>query len=125
MVYESGRESSLLDDIIRGDKTVECRLFRGQYVDYQVGDKVWIRRDIYDDTKKIKSFPRQVLVEITSLQKYPTFWNLLNGEGFKKVVPHATTIEQAVEECYRFYTKEEENMHGAIAVRFKVIDDQN
>lgn len=35
MIYESGRESSLLDDIQAGHKTVECRLNRGKFADYR------------------------------------------------------------------------------------------
>ena len=46
--WESGRESGLLDEIIAGRKTIEGRLNRGKFAEYQPGDQVWLRRDYRD-----------------------------------------------------------------------------
>ena len=48
-VWESGRESSLLDDIIAGRKIIEGRLNRGKFAKYSVGDIVSLRRDHRDN----------------------------------------------------------------------------
>lgn len=45
-IWESGRESKLLDDIIAGRKTVEGRLKRGKFAEYRADDVIALRRDI-------------------------------------------------------------------------------
>ncbi|NCU38236.1 hypothetical protein EOL96_04250 [Candidatus Saccharibacteria bacterium] len=45
-VWQSGRESTLLDEIIAGRKTTEGRLDRGKFAHYQIGDIVELRRGL-------------------------------------------------------------------------------
>ena len=45
-MWESGRESALLDEIIAGRKTVEGRLNRSKFAQYKVGDTIKLRRDV-------------------------------------------------------------------------------
>jgi ASC-1-like (ASCH) protein len=56
-IYEAGRESSILDDILIGDKRIECRLRRGKFAEYQVGDRVRLRRDIYRNGISVVELP--------------------------------------------------------------------
>ncbi len=120
-LYEAGRESSLLDDILIGDKRIECRLNRGQYADYVVGDRVRIRRDIYRNGLQIGEIKDQAEVEITKLDNFPTFQDMFVTIGYDRAIPRATSIEEAVSQCRIFYTENEEKAVGVRAIHFKLI----
>ncbi len=119
-IYESGREATLLDDIVLGHKTIECRLNRGKFADYEIGDQVWLRKDTYKNNELIESDPRQILVEITNIQRFPSFQLMLQAVGYKNVVPRATSVDKALDECYRFYTQEDEKEFGVLAISFVI-----
>ncbi len=121
-IYESGRESKLLDDIRKGLKTVECRLDRDKFADYQPGDQVWLREDIYKDGKIVKSIPKQVLVEVTKIEKFPTIRELMESVDFKNVVPRAGDIDEAVAQAKQFYSDEDEAKFGTLAIYFRILD---
>lgn len=114
--HESGREASLLESIINGDKTIECRLDRGKFADYQPGDHVWLRRDVYRDGKLLSSEPRQALVEVMNVERFPTFRTMLESVGYRKVVPSATSLDTAEAACYGFYSKADEIRYGVLAI---------
>jgi ASC-1-like (ASCH) protein len=119
--YESGRESSILQDIKSGKKTVEARLARGKFLKYQPGDQVYLREDFYEDDAIVQSLPRQCLVEVLKTEKYAGFHEMLEAVGFEHILPRAKTLEEALQTCYRFYTAEEEAEFGTLAVHFKLL----
>lgn len=92
-IYESGRESSLLADIKAGTKTIEARLNRSKFALYKPGDQAWLREDFYENDKVIRSIPRQVLVEVIKIEKYPDFKTMLDMVGFKNVNPRAASLK--------------------------------
>lgn len=124
-IYESGRESKLLDDIKAGRKTIEVRLNRDKFAEYKSGDRVWLREDFYQEGQIIKSKPKQVLVEITRVKKYKSFRDLMEGSGFRNVIPAAKMIDEAVYDTYRFYSSADENKYGVLAIYFKVLKLNN
>lgn len=119
--YESGRESSLLADIKAGTKTIEARLDRGKFAKYKPGDQVWLREDFYENGKEVRSVPRQVLIEIEKIEKYPDFASMLTAVGYKNVNPRTKTLQEAVSQCAQFYTPEQEKQFGVLAIYFEVI----
>lgn len=120
-IYEAGREASLLEEIKAGRKTVECRLDRGQYKEYQPGDQIWIRADHWQDGKIIKSEPKQVLLEIDEVERFPNFKTMFEKIGFKDAIPTATSADEALAVCHLFYTPAEEAECGVLAVHFHLI----
>lgn len=120
-IYDSGRESNLLTDIKAGRKTIEVRLNRGKFALYKPGDQVWLREDFYKDRYVVESKPRQVLVGIEKIEKYPNFRKLMESVGYEKVVPRARSIDEAMVEPYKFYSKEDETEFGILAIYFKVL----
>jgi len=121
-VWESGRESGLLDDIIAGRKTIEGRLNRGKFAKYQPGDQVWLRRDYRDENGILQDGElQQVLVEVTAIRHYKTSLNMVTAEGFRKVIPYAATAEQAAAEYDKYYSAEDQAKYGVLAVAFKLI----
>lgn len=120
-LYDAGRESSILDDILVGDKRVECRLNRGKFAEYQIGDRVRLRRDIYRNGISIVEIPNQAEVEITKLEEFSSFRTMFESIGYEMAVPRALSIEDAINTCRSFYSEVDEKKHGVIAVNFKLI----
>lgn len=120
-VYEAGRESSILDDILVGDKRIECRLVRSKFAQYEVGDRIRLRRDIYRNGVAIAEIPNQAEVEVTKLENFASFHDMFEKIGFALVIPRAESINDAIEQCRVFYSEEDERAHGVRAVHFKLI----
>lgn len=119
--YESGRESSLLQDMKAGTKTIECRLARSKFVHYRPGDQVSIREDVWQGDQLVEFRHHQLLVEIVKVEKYPDFKTMFEKVGFKNVIPRAATIEDALKETRRFYTEKDEKKYGVLAIYFKLV----
>ena len=120
--WQSGRESDLLDDIIAGRKTIEGRLNRGKFAQYQVGDFVSLRRDIRDQHGILHDGgPDAALVKITAVRHYNTFLDLTTAEGYEKVIPHAHSTQQAADEYNKYYSAEGQASYGVLAVEVQFI----
>ncbi len=120
-LYEAGRESSILDDILIGDKRIECRLNRSKFSAYEVGDRIRLRRDIYRNGIAVIEIPKQAEVEITKLEEFPSFRVMFETIGYNLALPQAASIDEAIEQCRVFYTEDEEKTVGVRAVHFKLI----
>lgn len=121
-IFESGRESSLLADMKAGTKTVEVRLARGKFLGYTPGDHVLIREDYYEGSQIIKSLHNQLKVEVQKVEKYSSFKKLFEKVDYKLVVPRAKSLEEALEKPRMFYSHEDEEKYGVLAIYFKVIN---
>ena len=120
--WQSGRESDLLDDIIAGRKTIEGRLNRGKFAQYQVGDFVSLRRDIRDQHGILHDGGSDAaLVKITAIRHYNTFLDLTTAEGHEKVIPHAHSTQQAADEYNKYYSAEDQASYGVLAVEVQLI----
>jgi ASC-1-like (ASCH) protein len=120
--WQAGRDALLLEDVKNGTKTIEGRLCRDQYKKYKIGDRVNLRADYYNDANiLVRQAPDQVLIEITDLQRFCSLKEMLEQLGFKKFIPGANSIEEALQVYRRFYLPEEENRYGALAIHFKVL----
>lgn len=121
-VWESGRESKLLDDIIAGRKTVEGRLKRGKFAEYRVDDVIKLRRDVRgDDGVLCDGKPDQARVKIVAIREYPDFLSLCRAEGYERVIPHAASAEEAAEEYDKYYSAEDQAECGVLAVEIKIL----
>ena len=121
-IWESGRESSLIDAIIAGRKTIEGRLNRDKFAEYKPGDRVWLRRDYRDENGVLRDGePRQVLVEVTAVRYYKTSLDMVTIEGFQNVIPYVDTPEQAATEYDKYYSTEDQLKYGVLAVEFRVL----
>lgn len=122
--YEAGKESSQLDDILQGKKTIEGRLNRGKFAKFNIGDQIWLRRDYRDDYGILHDGdPRQALIEVVSIRKYSTFAEMLQAEGFKKIVPYAANAEEAAGEFNKFYSTDEQEEYGVLAIEYALVDN--
>jgi ASC-1-like (ASCH) protein len=116
-IWESGRESHLLDDMIAGRKTIEGRLNKGKFADYKVGDTVKLRRDYRDDGGVLHDGkPDSLRVEIIAIRHYETFLDMVTKEGYKKVIPSAQSAQEAANEYNKFYSAEDQAQYGVLAI---------
>ena len=121
-VWESGRESALLDDIIAGRKTIEGRLNRGKFADYVVGDTVLLRRDFRDENGYLQDgYPRAAEVVITAIHHYSSFIEMVAAEGYQNVIPAAPDGQSAANEYNKYYTATDQAKHGVLAIEVKVL----
>lgn len=122
-IWESGRESELLDDIIVGRKTIEGRLKRGKFADYRVGDVIKLRRDIRDEDGVLRDGePDQARVKIVAIREYPDFLTMCRLEGYKRVIPSAISAEAAAEQYDTYYSSGDQMLYGVLAVEISVIE---
>jgi ASC-1-like (ASCH) protein len=120
--WESGRESSLLDAILDGRKTIEGRLNKGKFAEYAVGDTVSLRRDIRGADGVLRDGqPGAATVEIIAIRQYSDFLSMVTAEGFEKVIPSARNPRQAADEYDKFYSREDQARYGVLAIEIRPI----
>lgn len=122
--YESGRESTMLDYILDGHKTIEGRLNRDKFADYKIGDIIWLRRDVWgDDGQLHDGEARQAKVEIVGIRRYASFFEMMQTEDYKALVPTAASPQEAAEYYNQFYTIDQQTEHGVLAIEIALTDD--
>lgn len=121
-VWQSGRESSLLDEMIAGRKTIEGRLNRGKFAEYQVGDIVSLRRDVRDAEGVLHDGePDAARAEIIAVRYYRTFLEMVEAEGYQRVIPDATNAQAAADVYNRYYSAADQQQYGVLAIEVKMI----
>jgi ASC-1-like (ASCH) protein len=121
-VLEFGLESRILDCVITRCKTIEGRLNRGKFSEYIIGDKIWLRRDYRDCNGALQDgTPHAALVEIIAIRKYKTFSEMMLAEDYKKVIPFAFNPAVAVNEYNKYYSLDDQQKYGVIAIEIEFI----
>jgi ASC-1-like (ASCH) protein len=120
--WKSGRESSLLDDIIAGRKTIEGRLHQGKFAEYAVGDIVQLRRDTRGADGVLRDGEDDAArVEIVAIREYASFLDMVQNEGHQKVIPSAADAGQAADEYNKYYSAEDQAAFGVLAIEIKLV----
>lgn len=100
-----------LDHITSGKKTVEGRLNKGVFKIINIGDTVkWFSKR---DGKSANT-------KITKKVIYPSFQEMLEGEGLLRVLPGIKSIEEGVSIYRKFYSEEDEKQYGVIAFTISI-----
>lgn len=116
-IWESGRESGLLDDIIAGRKTIEGRLKRGKFAEYKVGDIIKLRRDTRDAKGILHDGTLdQARVKIVEIREYPDFLSMCKAEGYEQIIPYAQSSEEAASEYDKYYPAKSQSKYGVLAI---------
>ena len=120
--WTSGRESSLLDDIIAGRKTIEGRLNRDKFALYKVGDTVSLRCDVRGADGILRDgMPDAARVKIIAIRKYPDFISMVTNEGYENVIPSAKNAEEAADEYNKYYSADDQVRYGVLAIEVRPI----
>ena len=118
---EIGIESTLVESIKNGDKTIEVRLGKPRFLRIQEDDIISIREDFWYDGKILESLPHALEVKITQVLYFESFKELFETMDFQAVIPTAKDIDEAVKACKKFYTSEEEREFGVVALTLEPI----
>ena len=92
-----------------GLKKCEGRLNKGDFSKMKKGDTITFSNE--------KRFFNCV---ITSIHHYKTFETYLQKEGLEKCLPSIDTIEEGVGVYHKYYSKEDENKFGILAIRIRI-----
>ena len=114
-------ESTLVEAIRNGDKTIEAKLGEPRFLRIQEDDTVIINEDFWYEGKILESLPRALEVKITQVLYFETFKELFEVLDFQQAIPSAHSVEDAVKIYKELYTAEEEREAGVIAFTFEPI----
>ena len=121
--WESGRETGLLDDILAGRKTIERRLKKGKFAEYRPGDYVSLRRDFRDKQGALRDGPtRAATVRVVAVRNYKSFFEMVEAEGFKHVIPSAVSSSEAADEYNKYYSADDQAKYGVLAIEIRPVD---
>jgi ASC-1-like (ASCH) protein len=118
---EIGIESTLLQQIRDGRKTVECRLGRRRFLKFRAGDLLSLREDIYQDGEIIESIEGALVVRISQILYFSTFEEALQTLGYESSVPDADGPQQALATYYSYYSPADEEEYGVVAMTLQLV----
>lgn len=96
-----------------GLKKVEGRKNTGKFKEMRVGEIIeWQNNDFTH---------RSVKTRIIGKMVYKSFRDYLEKEGLNNCLPGIPNIEDGVSVYYKYYTKEDENNYGVVAIRLERI----
>jgi len=97
-----------------GLKTVEGRKNKGKFKDMRIGETIeWVNEDFNK---------RTVLTEIIGKREYKKFDEFLTKEGLDRCLPGIKTIDVGLSVYYKYFTKEDEERYGVMAIELRVLE---
>ncbi|KAJ7947475.1 RNA-binding ASCH domain protein [Quillaja saponaria] len=100
--FELHVQESFFSKLKDGLKTVEGRCAVGNYNRIESGNLIF--------------FNKCVLFEVQGIRHYTSFSDMLEAESLQKVLPGVETVEEGVKIYRRFYTEEQEQSNGVLAI---------
>ena len=95
----------------RGIKKAEGRVATPQVQSMELGDHLYL-----------KGLEEYGIFEVTYLHFYPSFSDMLDGEGLHTMIPFVDTKEEAIQIYESFPCAEEVNEYGCCAIGIKHIE---
>ena len=120
-MQEIGIESSVLNEIIEGRKTIEGRLGKPKFLRLHEGERLSLREDIWKDGEITQSFPGMAKIEIIQVLYFESFAEMFESIDCKQVIPTAKNVREALEVYRRFYATEDETEYGVVAFEFTLV----
>lgn len=120
-MHEVGIESSLVEAIRNGQKTIEGRLGKPRFLEVKEGDILSVREDIWKDGDAIGSHDDALQLKVTQVLYFESFKEMLEAVNYEAAVPTATTLQEAISKYAEFYSAKDEEEYGVVALFFEVI----
>lgn len=117
-MHEMGIESSLLNQILAGNKTIEGRLGKPRFLKIRVGNTINLREDVWNNGKITQSIPNKVTVRVTQLLYFESFDEMFSLVDYRKALPMAASRQEALSLYRNFYSREDEEEYGVVAITF-------
>ena len=119
---EIGIESTLVEAIKSGDKTIEVRLAKPRFLLIQEDDILSIREDFYYEGDILESLSHAMEVRVTQVLYFESFKEAFEAISFEATIPTATSVEDAIKKYREFYSVEEEHEFGVVAFSIEPIE---
>lgn len=104
-------DSDIFDIVLNGTKNIECRLNDEKRRKLKIGDKLtFLKRP--DDKEQI-----DVIIE--DLKYYKNFNEMIKNYNIEQLYLKNYTKEEFIKILERFYSKEEQDKYGVVAIKFK------
>ena len=100
------------NDTLIKNKSVEGRLNKGEFSNMKIGD-------IIEFSNEELGFKRKSKLKIKDIHYYTNFYDYLHQEKLKNCLPGIQNIKQGVSVYHKFYSKNDENKYGIIALIFE------
>lgn len=105
--YHNHRVEPYFTFLKNGQKTIKGRIKKGWYRFVKPGDHIIVYNE--DESNSV-----EVLVK--DVRTHTSIRDMLEHEPLKRVLPDVETIEQGIKVYKRFYTDEQEQNFGVIAI---------
>ena len=113
-------ESTLVELIKNGEKTIELRLGKPRFLRIKEDDVISIREDFWYEGKILESLSHALEIKITEILYFETFEEAFTAIDFQAAVPTAQTVDEAVAKYREFYSREDEAEYGVVAFTFEL-----
>ena len=102
----------IFEIVLNGTKKVEARLNDEKRRKLKVGDTLeFLKRPLEEE---------KILASVTSLDYYPNFEELVKHYDIKDLYLEDFTKEDFLNTLTRFYTKEDQEKYGVVAIGFRI-----
>lgn len=120
-MIEIGIESTLVEAIKSGDKTIEIRLATPRFLLIKEGDSISIREDFYHEGSILESLSHALEVKVTQVLYFESFKEVFDAIDFELVLPTATSVDDAIKTYRTYYSNEQEREHGIVVFTIEPI----
>lgn len=117
---EIGINSTVLKEILAGEKTIETRLGKERFLNFKPGDEISIREDIWENGEIVRSIPARAKIIVTNVERFDTFRDMFDHLDYKKIIPAASNVDNAIEAYTLYYSAEDEKRLGVVAISFRL-----
>jgi len=112
--YHNHRAEPYFSFLKNGQKTIEGRLHKGWYRMVKPGDRIRVYSEDESDS---------ITTEVLGARRYATILEMLDREAQSKMLPDANTQEDGLAIYRKFYTKEDEEKYGMVAIEVRLVKD--
>jgi len=112
MIHQMRLKPTYFDLIKAGEKIYEIRLNDEKRQKIKVGDEIIFTNEPEPD--------KTISTQVVDLIKFKSFKEMANTLPLNEVGFHKLNADEVVEVCHHFYTPEEENQFGVLAIKLKL-----
>lgn len=121
---EIGIESTMVEAIRSGDKTLEVRLGKPRFLTVQEGDLLDVREDFWYEGEILESLSHALTLRVTQVLYFESLDELFGAVDFQNAVPAAKTAKEAIATYRQYYSIEDERTYGIVAFSIEPISTE-
>ncbi len=99
--------------IKEGKQLIEVRLYDEKRRTLNIGDTITF--------SKLPELKETIRTEVLSLLRYRSFQELFKDINLEQWNAKDWTVEQCVQQCRKYYSKEEEKRYGVLGIKIRLI----